>query len=173
MTELDTSSPYLSVVGRILITYNIDEFTERFQQAVSAGATKGQVTKVMENTLGDAVGILMENGYDAVGAPLDDYWLYAFFVLADMGMDAYMNGEVAREDARCLTDSNYASFSKGTGTRPGGEAPHTRRARKGRRRKVRFHKVRALQAEGQVQAEVEGRQGEITCTRRVGEEVIP
>ena len=62
----------------------------------------------------------MENGYDAVGAPLDDYWLYAFFVLADMGMDAYMNGEVAREDARCLTDSNYASFSKGTGTRPGG-----------------------------------------------------
>ncbi len=120
MTELDTSSPYLSVVGRILITYNIDEFTERFQEAVSAGATKGQVAKVMENTLGDAVGILMENGYDAVGAPLDDYWLYAFFVLADMGMDAYMNGEVAREDARCLTDSNYASFSKGTGTRPGG-----------------------------------------------------
>ena len=120
MTELVINSPHLSAMGRILIGCNTEEFTERFQEAVSAGASKDRVAKVMEDTLGDAVGILMENGYDAVGAPREDDWMYAFFILADMGTDAYLNGELAREDARCLTDSNYARFTKGTGTRSGG-----------------------------------------------------
>lgn len=109
MTQFTANSPNISYVTEVLVEVNCDVFENHFADTISDGATREQARRLLVDLLSSALEILMEDGYEAVGADSARY-MEAYALLAQMGMDSYTIGGTLRRDAGTLCEENYDRF---------------------------------------------------------------
>ena len=104
----------LTGIGKELVRVELEEFQNRWDEAIARGASKAELISVMTDTFRDAAQIMMDNGNEVIGGK--GQWLEAYGMFADVGFDLYVV-DMAEDDGKSLVAANYKAPVKAFGNR--------------------------------------------------------
>ena len=104
----------LTGIGKELVRVELEEFQNRWDEAIARGASKTELVSVMTDTFRDAAQIMMDNGNEVIGGK--GQWLEAYGMFADVGFDLYVV-DMAEDDGKALVAANFKTAPKSSGNR--------------------------------------------------------